>query len=133
MQLRDDVNGRRGAFLLLFGLIYLAIGASYTWVEVGAPIIRWMSWMPVPLWVCGLVWMVAGLAAIRFGFCTIPRDRWGFMALAAVGMGWTVAWLIAWATGDAPRGFAGAFVFAALAAAILVVSGMPNPVRRGHK
>lgn len=126
------VNGHRGTFLLLFGFVFALIGMSYCTAEPDAPVRHSMSWMPSwsPIWVCGLLWLAAGLVAIVCAFFPLPRDRFGFQALSAICAGWVVAYLIAWGVGTNPRGWVSAVVFACMAGAVLVVSGMPNPIPR---
>lgn len=123
------LNGRRGVFLAIFGAIYVAIGISYVFPAPGSPVKLTMQWMPwwSPLWVCGLIWLGAGLIAMVAAFQPLPRDRFGFEALAAVATGWTIAYVISWTLGDAGRGWVSALVFALVGAAVLTVSGMLNP------
>jgi hypothetical protein len=126
------VNGRRGSFLILFGLIYVAVGLSYIYAPNDSPVRQSMAWLPhlTDLTFCGGVWATAGLIAGVHAFLPIPKDRFGYMALAATAIAWTVAYMVSWGLGYADRGWVSAVVFAALGAATLVVSGMPNPVRR---
>lgn len=121
------LNGRRGTFLLIFGTIYVAIGLSYIFPAQDSPVRRALAWMPVPLWVCGLAWLAAGLAALVAAVLPMPQDRFGFEALAGVASGWVIANLISWALGLAPRGWVSALLCALIAAAVLTVSGMVNP------
>lgn len=125
------LNGHRGAFLLLFGFVFALIGLSYCTAEPGAAVRHSMSWMPwwSPIWACGLLWVGAAIIAIACAFRPIPADRFGFQALSAICAGWVVAYLIAWGVGTASRGWVSAVVFGCLGGAVLVVSGMPNPVR----
>lgn len=126
------LNGRRGAFLLSFGVIYVAIGLNYMFIAADATIRHAMSWMPAwsTIEVCGAAWAAAGVVAAVSAFLPMPRDRYGFIALAAWSSAWAIAWGIAAALGYAPRGFVGALVFAVLTVAPMAVSGLPNPVRR---
>jgi hypothetical protein len=129
------LNGRRGAFLLSFGVIYVAIGLNYIIVDPGSAVRAAMAWMPAwsTIQVCGLAWCAAGLVAMVSAFARMPRDRFGFIALAAWSTAWAIAWAIAAALGYAPRGYVGALVFATLTVAPMAVSGLPNPVRRGRR
>lgn len=124
---RPRINGRRGVFLTIFGGIYVAIGMSYIYPPDDAPVHLAMSWLPVPLWVVGVIWTAAGLTACVAAFMQIPRDRFGFEALSGVAAGWMVAQLISWTLGLAPRGWVGALLMALIGAAVLTVSGMLNP------
>lgn len=123
------LNGRRGTFLAIFGVIYAAIGLSYLFPPPESSIRRSLAWIPFSgaLDVIGLAWIIAGIAAGFAAFQTVPRDRVGFEALAGVAFGWTVLNLTSWALGYAVRGWVSALVFSALGAAVLTVSGMLNP------
>lgn len=124
--------GRRGAFLLLFGLAYAGIGLSYVFAEPTAPIREAMVWLPSwsPLWACGVAFVAAGGVALVCAFLPLPGDRFGFMALASISAAWAVANVVSWQAEHQARGWVTAIVFAAVGGAVLVVSGMPNPVRK---
>lgn len=123
------LNGRRGVFLGIFAVIYVAIGISYIFPTKDSTVRHTMSWMPVwsPLWVCGLLWAAAGVIAALAAFRPLPQDRFGFEALAAVSWGWTVAYIAAWVLGDSSRGWVSALIFGLLGTAVITVSGMLNP------
>lgn len=126
---RLRINGRRGVFLAIFGVIYVAIGLSYVFPASDSPVRHSMAWMPwwSPLWLCGALWLGAGFVAGVAAFQPLPRDRFGFEALSGVATGWTIAYVISWGVGDAPRGWVSAMLFALVGAAVLTVSGMLNP------
>jgi hypothetical protein len=128
------INGRRGAFLLLFGIAFMLLGLSFITSPPDALIRQTMRWMPdwSPIWFCGLLWLGAGLFGVVFAFTRIPTDRFGFMAMSAVCVGWAVAHCIAQAVGTNDRAWVSAVIFSIMGGAILVVSGMPNPVHRGR-
>lgn len=123
------LNGNRGQFLLAFGVIYLAIGASYA-LDPGVAVVRSMAWMPTwsSVQICGIAWLLAGATAMIHAFTPIPRDRYGFMALAAWSTAWAIAWAISQALGYNNRGYISALVFATLALAVMIVAGMRNPI-----
>lgn len=126
------LNGNRGQFLASFGIIYLAIGLTYVFVEPGPVLRHSMAWMPEwsSLQVCGIAWAAAGLVAMVFAFTPIPVDRFGFMALSAWSAAWSIAWALSWVLGYNPRGFVSVLIFAVLTRAVMIVAGMRNPVAR---
>ena len=75
------INGRRGAFQLLFAFIHFFIGISF----IGAPAAsrRTTAIGDLDHWIAPLValWLIsAGLAVVSAFYCR-PRDRFGFTAL----------------------------------------------------
>lgn len=131
MTTRRHLNGRRGVFLSIFGGIWVAIGLSYLFPPPTSSIRHTLEWIPGPeswpLIIIGFAWVCAGVIATVAAWQPLPRDRGGFEALASVAIGWAALNLISWGAGDAVRGWVSALIFSALGAAILTVSGMPNP------
>lgn len=122
--------GRRGAFLLLFGGIWVAIGYGLVAIPVSAtqaiglrPLLNLAS-----ATVLGWGWLVCGLTACLFAFRSGPAgDRWGFYALIAPASAWGACYGVAAVTYDYPRGFLAGAVYAALVVAVAIVSGWPEP------
>lgn len=129
MTFHRRLNGRRGVFLAIFGVIYVAIGLSYIFPTPTSTIRRTVEWLPIPyvLAAFGLAWLIAGAVALAAAFQPLPDDRFGFEALAGVACGWTVVNLTSWVLGYSVRGWVSALIFALLAAAVQTVAGMPNP------
>lgn len=124
--------GRRGAFLALFGIVYLLIGYSYLG-DRPTPAVRAALRLAInvaPLWVYGLVWILGGATALIVGLIVPPtRDAVGFIAMITLPTLWACVYFAAWLHNDAPRGWTSALLFALVAFAVAVVSGMPNPVK----
>lgn len=84
--------GRRGVFLMMFGVMYLFVGASSLLVPTARfhaiPIMG--PFLDSPAW--GLMWIIGGIAAMAIGFLRkrSRRDELGFMALLAPPGVWTV-------------------------------------------
>lgn len=122
--------GRRGAFLTLFGCIYLLLGYSY----IGTPVtpavhhsLR-MALNVAPLVVYGWLWVTSGVAAIVVGLIfRASRDVFGFIAAVLMPSLWAVVYFAAWMDGDVPRGWVTGLLFALIASAVGVVAGMPEP------
>ncbi|RHA43681.1 hypothetical protein [Cellulomonas rhizosphaerae] len=123
------LNGKRGSFLLPFGLIHFAFGAAYIFPETTestAKSIGFLLRLGVPVVIAGLPWVLSAIAAIAAAFDR-GRDWYGFAALVAVHVAWTFVFLLSWVLGDNPRGYAWALMFAGLAWATYTVSGMVDP------
>lgn len=122
--------GRRGAFLITFGVIFALIGANLAeGVPKGTRDSYALALDLAPLDVYGAAWILCGLTAIT---AAVLRDKWhwiGFAALTAISTLWTVVWLAAWLHGDADRGYQGAIIYASLALASQLVAGLVDPLR----
>jgi hypothetical protein len=123
--------GRRGAVLMLLGVVWLLIGA-FQILQPPPPANRaglYLLTLLAPYEWWGGVWIAASLAAVT----AAPRmasDTYGFVALMVPPWLWTLVNLAGWALGQAPRGWAAAMVYAALASMIMVVAGWPEPRTR---
>ena len=145
--------GRRGGFLVLFGLAWTLCGVSFALVPVerfsavnhAGPLV-FMDSRPWPglLWiVCGLIALVNGLARRRIN----NEDAFGYAALVVPTVLWTLcyAWSfgswVLWKAFDGtpppfgrPTGGLGAVIYAALAVSVLTVANwkddldLPHPV-----
>lgn len=127
----SDHVGRRGAFLALFGLVYLLIGYSYTGSRT-TPAVRQslhLATNVMPIWAYGVIWLSAGMIALAFGLLFDPaKDALGFVAAIVMPALWSFIYLCSWVEGYSPRGWSTAALFLLVAGAVAVVSGMPNPV-----
>jgi len=123
--------GRRGAFLILFGAVYALIGYSYlTLSPVSEAAVRRslhlaLNVAPLPAW--GWAWLAAGAVAVACGAFCPGRKAGGFATAVVLPALWAVVNLAAWVAGDIPRGWVSAAIYAALAAAVAVIAGMPEP------
>jgi hypothetical protein len=76
--------GRRGAFLLAFGMVWGLIG--YGQISAPPPDQRGLHLLldRVPLEVWGWLWITAGVVAIVSAFLPQGSDRFGFLALSLI-------------------------------------------------
>lgn len=129
--------GRRGAFLTLFGTAYILIGQSLLTTEQ-TPLVRHvfrfgLSILPLHGW--GIAWIVCGSVAILDGLYSRGRDLIGFVAAVLAPLAWSFVYLVAWIQLDV-RGVANlwqsSLLYAVLAAAVMIVAGMPEPRAMGR-
>lgn len=121
--------GRRGAFLLSFGMVWGLIG--YGQVTSPQPDQRGLHLLldRVPLVVWGWLWITAGLVAIVSAFLPQGSDRFGFFALSLIVLPWLISYFMAWLQGTFPRGWIAAALYSGLAVGIMVVAGWGEPPR----
>ncbi|MEU8756200.1 hypothetical protein AB0C88_37510 [Streptomyces chartreusis] len=121
--------GRRGAFLLCFGMVWGLIG--YGQLVSPQPDQRGLRLLlnRVPLEVWGWLWIVAGVAAVASAFLPQGSDRFGFAALSLMVTPWIVSYLVAWGQGNFPRGWIASALYGGLAIGIMVVAGWSEPPR----
>lgn len=123
---------RRGTFLASMGVVFALIGYSYLSISpIERPAVEHalrLALEVLPLWVYGVLWVVAGALSILDGLRHNVRSVVGFTAAVIMPTAQAVIYFAAWLDGDLPRGWVSAVVFAAIAVAVLVVAGMPEVV-----
>jgi len=123
--MRNKINGRRGAFQILFAGVYLIVGTSFI-LTPGAGTrqvsLRWLS-AYVPLEPFAALWILAGILGIVAAFQCRPRDWFGFAALVFAPALWGAMFFIGGLCGS-PAAFTSAAVYWLFAAAPMIVSGM---------
>ena len=125
--------GRRGVFLILFGVVYGLLGYSYLQVPVTPAVHRALhvALNVAPLSVYAWAWITAGIICAAAGLLSPRRKPVGFAVAMLMPALWAAVFLIAWVNGDMPRGWTSAVVFAALAGAVGVVAGMQDTREMG--
>jgi hypothetical protein len=126
------INGRRGAFELLFAVVYVVIGLSFLFMPPSssrADALRWLTDL-LPLWPFASIWVVAGLTGAYSAFLSRPKDWIGFFALTLAPFAWGCLFLIGIPLGSPLLGAVGGLVYWLLSAATMVVSGMQGPTDR---
>lgn len=124
--IRTVINGRRGAFQVLFGFVYLLMGITYVFIPSSHGSVAALEWIAgtVPLHVLGLLWLIAAIMGVVGSFQPRPRDRTSFMALAVVPALWGGMYAAgAVATGNYSY-LLTTLLYLVIATAVLVVSGM---------
>jgi hypothetical protein len=128
------INGRRGAFQILFAGVYLIVGTSFI-LTPGAGTrqvsLRWLS-AYVPLEPFAALWILAGILGVVAAFKCRPRDWFGFAALVFAPAVWGAMFFIGGLAGS-PAAFTSAAVYWLFAAAPMIVSGMQGPNDRDNR
>lgn len=124
---KSRINGRRGAFQMLFGLAYLGLSISVLVNERLPSSIRWLDdFWSVNTTALFVIWGIAGSIAVISSFLPRPQDRWGFAALAAAPILWGGILTIGGILTDYfhPGFYYGTIIYWAMGGAVMVVSGM---------
>lgn len=128
--------GRRGAYLLLMAAVHVSIGLSYLTVShsiMAYGAFGFLNLLGLPLWTLGIPWVLSALPAIWCAFIRLPHtDRQGFQSLIVVQVAWAIIYLLGDLVGTQPHGWFLGVVFAGLAGATYVVSGMLSPSDMPH-
>jgi hypothetical protein len=119
--------GRRGAFLLLFGAAWAAVG--YSMLKLGevvaSPALDTLLYFaPFRTW-AGL-WVACGVVAVSAAFSRRPGlDGYGFVALIIPPGMWGMSYGVSYIEGY-QRGLSGCVVYFAVALAVFIVAGWPE-------
>lgn len=124
---------RRGAFLALFGVVFILIGYSYLNIPASSkPFLQAYlrtALSIAPIEVYGWLWIVAGSVALLGGI--IRRLDWlGFGAAVMLPLLWVAIYFDAQWQDKSPRAWVSALVYLALAGAIALVAGMSDPLHK---
>jgi len=127
--------GRRGVFLIMFGVIYLVFGVSTLTIQ--APRfddIPWIGWLlDSNLW--ALLWLAGGVVAVANGVLRARRagDEFGFVALLIPPAVWTVfylgsftAWVMTGGDAGSLRSIAAVMVWSTEWTVVLLIAGWPE-------
>lgn len=119
--------GRRGAVLVLFGVIYGLIGINYIQGNLSptgaANLHLALRWMPIQGW--GVVWVVGGCLALIASHWPPGKDWWGYGVLSALSVSWC-AFSGTGALYGAHYWLSGVLVYACLTAVLLMVASWPE-------
>lgn len=134
MRRLPTMNGPRGMFQLLYALIYLVLGYSYIVVPYSRARLDALAWLDdlIALQLIGMLWIIAGAAALVGSFLRPPRDQYSFGLLALVPTAFGFLYLFGWIAGNAHTGWATTCLFWAIAASAMVAAkGMRGSLQGG--
>lgn len=117
------INGRRGAFLLLWGFIYLLMGVSYFLTGRVPPALGWVVELVRPQ-LLGFLWVVPALFAISGCMRQRPGDAYAFAALVTGPVIWACLYIIGCFLTAEFTAILGVLVFCGLAGTYWIVAGM---------
>lgn len=124
------INGRRGAFQLLFGIVYgcLALAISRKWPTS-------LEWMDAYMshFVLVAVWAIPAVVALASAFLPRPKDALSFGLLAGAPILSGCLFLMAAFVEPERSSPYGLIVYWALGAAVMVVSGMTGDTDRDER
>lgn len=124
--------GKRGTFLLLFGVLYCFLGAGVALVPIQPDAdLFYQHW---PVWVRAGLWVGSGLIAIGYAWQPPRRaDAPGFLALYLMPLERVLANGVAWVIylvqghGGYRYGWLSALIYLFFMALVALVAGWPEP------
>lgn len=121
---------RHSLALLVAGLMYVAIGFSYTTIEQTqsrSVIFQYaLQWMSFQKW--GIVFMIAGVLAIISARWPPVSETWGYTVLTGLSAGWAAFIAAGVIFGDSPfSNLSGVAPWGLIAFMWWVISGLVNP------
>jgi len=130
---RPSRLGRRGAVLLILGVIWFFIGIStITDPYAGGSRNQGLFHEALPPWLRATLWIGTALLALSSAWRVAGRrDDWGYMALILMptvrAMSYLWAWLIDLFDGQGdPTGWLGAIVWGTVTILVYTISGWPE-------
>ena len=133
------LNGRRGAFQLLFGISYAMLGIGWATQEAPPGAMLWIpQWFPavrqypemLPTRISAVLWVTAAVMACIGAFLPRPKDRLSFQALTFVPILWGLFNTLSFITAGFTNGVAAAVLYLAMGGAVMIVSGMSGEHER---
>lgn len=122
------LNGRRGAFQLLYGIAYIAIGYILTIPRPGVP--NQFIHEIIPIWLKLIIWGTAGITAIICAF--LPHSKASIIAFTVLSLplAWRVSSYILTAiffNVDIRPVLSGVIIYGAMLFALQIVASWPEP------
>ena len=132
-----ELNGRRGAFQLLFSAVYFVIGLSFVLLPTSssrAEALAWLSVIHMPVEPFAFAWIAAALVGFVSAFLCRPADWRGFAALTLAPALWGALFLAGSLFFGAPlMGVVSGILYWLLGATAMVVSNMSGPNDRDSR
>lgn len=130
------VNGRRGAFQILFAFIHFVVGLSFITAPEASSrtqALGYLAHLNIPLAPLACLWLVsAGLAVVSAFFCR-PKDWFGFAALVIAPAVWGALFLFGVFLGGPILGLLSTSIYWVLGATSMIVSGMQGGKDRDQR
>jgi hypothetical protein len=123
------LNGRRGAFLLLFGLMFICIGYALSIPMPSASASQFLHDL-LPWWARTALWAGSGVIAVIAGFVRRPKFTIaGYTFLSLPPAERLASYALSWIIIDVDYRLAvlGSVVYGSLLIAILIVASWPEP------
>lgn len=127
------INGRRGAFQLLFGAVYACLTAATLLAKTFPPALVWLGEFGIAPAVLAIIWAPPTIAAFIGAFLPRPKDAPSFMFLAFSPIAFGCLYLIGGFVAPVGTSFFGVVLYWALAGAVMVVSGMTGDKDRDER
>jgi hypothetical protein len=130
-----NLNGRRGAFQILFGVSYGMIALGYASQQTIPPQLMWLEvYFPdlvvpplVPTRIAAVAWGIAAGAGLVGAFLPRPQDRYSFQALTFMPTAWGLLSGLSFIADTYPNGVLALVLYLAMGGAVMIVSGMAGP------
>lgn len=121
---------RHSLVLMVAGLAYIGVGASYIFAEPTRAreiaLTVALRWFPIEFW--GSVFVVAGGLAIVSSRWPPVAETWGYMVLTGLSAGWSATYAMGVIFANAPAmNLSGALNWGLLAFLWWAISGLTNP------
>lgn len=124
------LDGKRGAFLLVGGLVYTLIGLSYIIVETHGRVVAF-AWLPVlSPYMLGWVWLLLGVSVAVFALVSRSHTRlepFAFGALMVCPVPNALIFGAASIIGASRTGWISATLYALIILWVWIVAGWENP------
>lgn len=130
-----NINGRRGAFQLLFGISYGMLALGYAMQQTIPPQLQWLEvYFPrlelpplVPTRIAAVFWGIAAGSGLVGAFLPRPQDRYSFQALTFMPVLWGLLSGLSFIAGTYPNGIIALVLYLAMGGAVMIASGMAGP------
>lgn len=126
------INGRRGAFQVLFGMVYACLTAATFLSKDYPPALAWLEPFGPPA-VLAIIWAPPTVAAFLGALLPRPKDAFSFILLTFAPTAFGCLYLIGGLISPVGTSFFGVVLYWALAGAVMVVSGMTGDKDRDDR